>query len=129
MFDIESLPVTITHHSCGEKADWGNRFVDTWRVSITTERGQWQTFYHTGSGLRKDNQPVRPTVADVMYSLMSDSNAEEHTFSDWCDCYGYDNDSIAALNIYKACRKIARKLNELFDHETILNIRSITEEM
>ncbi len=53
---------------------------------------------------------VRPPLADVIYSLLSDASGADETFSDWCGNYGYSDDSIKAREIYDTCRDIASAL-------------------
>jgi hypothetical protein len=129
-FDIEALPVEIK--LIGEMpSPWGDdkpRVVDAWRVTIGK---QWVTTYYTGKGLRnkKTGRPTRPTVADVLHSLFSDASAADENFSDWCDNYGYSDDSIKALNMYKACTEVAKNLRQQFDPETRAKIQSVIQEM
>lgn len=54
---------------------------------------------------------VKPlNIDDVLYSLVSDSQAGNETFDDFCDNFGYDNDSIKASEIYRACQKNSKKV-------------------
>lgn len=136
-FDIEALPVQID--LIGEMpSPWSDdkpRTVDAWRVTIGKQwgnkAGQWVTTYYTGTGLRnkRTGRPTRPTVADVLYSLFSDATAADENFSDWCANYGYSDDSIKALNIYKACTETAQNLRRQFDPATRAQIQTIIQEM
>jgi hypothetical protein len=54
---------------------------------------------------------VKPlNIDDVLYSLVLDSDFACETFDDFCDNLGYDNDSMKANEIYKACQKNAKKV-------------------
>lgn len=67
-----------------------------------------------GSMLDKP-QPL-PTLADVLYCLVSDSDAMEHaTFEEWAGAFGYDPDSRAAEKIYRACLETALTLRHIVD--------------
>lgn len=79
-----------------------------WRVMINGEIFD----YYTGRGLfdAKKHTPKKPTVDDVLYSLLGDSEAENMTFDDWCANFGYDSDSRKALETYIACQNNAKKL-------------------
>lgn len=69
--------------------------------------------YFTGIGLTKPNgRPAPPILDDVLYSLLTDMQAENEGFEDWCDNLGYSTDSRKALNIYLACQEIAVKLRK-----------------
>lgn len=136
-FDIEALPVEIK--LIGEMpSPWGDdkpRVVDAWRVTIGKQwgnkHGQWVTTYYTGTGHRnkRTGRPVRPSIADVLHSLFSDASAANENFSDWCDNYGYSDDSIKALNLYKACTEVAQNLRRQFDPETRAKIQAVIQEM
>ena len=47
-----------------------------------------------------------PNVADFLHCLLLDGEADNMTFEDWCDNYGYDTDSRKALAMYEECREI-----------------------
>ena len=135
-FDLEALPVKID--LIGEMpSPWSDdkpRTVDAWKVTIGKEwgnkAGQWVTTYYTGTGLRtKAGRPQRPKIADVLFSLFSDAAAADQNFSDWCDDFGYSDDSIKALNIYKACTDIAHQLRRQFDPATRAQIQAAIEGM
>lgn len=51
-----------------------------------------------------------PSVADVIYSLASEAGAMTTTFDEWCSDFGYNNDSLGALNTYIACQRNGTKL-------------------
>lgn len=47
-----------------------------------------------------------PAAEDVLVSVLMDiQNIDGQNFSDWASDLGYSDDSIKALNIYKACLK------------------------
>ncbi|WCO82000.1 hypothetical protein vBPpSSYP_18 [Pseudomonas phage vB_PpS_SYP] len=60
---------------------------------------------------------VAPHITGVLYSLISDAEGAEQNFHDWCDSFGYDNDSIKALNTYNACCEILQKIRSFFTKE------------
>jgi hypothetical protein len=153
-FDIEALPVSIQYISVTAKA-WGTaQDVDEWRVTLKS-RHYTDTFpFYTGMGLRspiprlvlavnpprkgtlayealerEHRKPVKPKIADVLHSLFTDAWAAEYNFHDWCANYGYDSDSIKALNMYKECLGTAEILKRHFDADTRAAIRAITDEM
>ena len=132
-FNIEALPVKITY--IGETTRDNEWKCDQWRVELSNKLGMWSTDYFTGTGLRSkpdawgQRKPKKPTVADVLYSLFNDASAAEYNFSDWCDNYGYSDDSIKALNTYKQCLDVAAALRKYFSPEQRETIRSIIQEM
>lgn len=50
-----------------------------------------------------------PDIKAIIHSITSNYNVGE-TFEDWCDMFGYDNDSIKAKDIYEACIKQSTEL-------------------
>jgi len=52
-----------------------------------------------------------PTAAEVLSCLLSDSQAIDQTFEEWCDNFGYDPDSRAAEATFLACRSTSHKLH------------------
>jgi len=60
--------------------------------------------------LKAVSKPKPLNIDDVLYSLILDSQAGAESFDDFCDNFGYDNDSIKANEIYKACQKNAKKV-------------------
>jgi hypothetical protein len=156
MTTIEDLPVEIKY--VGEvDSPWDAApcRVDQWQVTI---KG-WSIPYYTGLGCRSEpkikprydgarpprygtlayetmmrevdatRKPVKPTIANVLRSLMLDSDAGSESFNDFCSNFGYDNDSIKALNVYKACMDIHDNMRKVFDRKTLDDIRKATEDL
>ena len=63
--------------------------------------------------LNSCSKPKVINIDDVLHSLILDSQCGSETFSDFCDNFGYDNDSIKHLNIYLECEKIAKKIQSI----------------
>ena len=60
--------------------------------------------------LKKVSKPKPLNIDDVLYSLVLDSQFSNETFDDFCDNFGYNNDSIKANEIYRACQKNSKKV-------------------
>jgi hypothetical protein len=54
--------------------------------------------------------PVPPSAADVLYSLISDSDACDKAFEEWAGDLGYDTDSRKALATYLECQRLGREV-------------------
>lgn len=138
---LETWGVSFSARLIGEtkRDDW---VCDEWRVTI----GSFETEYFTGTGLRKMKKgaipttarkgcvayaewekhnlvAVAPCAADVLYALLSDAEACETSFSDWCENFGYSNDSIKALNTYRACEETGRILRKVFSTKQVAELR------
>lgn len=77
---------------------------------------------------RANLKPVAPSAASVIYSLLSDAQGAELPFDYWAADYGYDTDSIKALNIYNACCEVRRQVNAFFSHEQREQLRAMLED-
>ena len=135
-FNIETLPVKIEY--TGEiRNKWRDGdTVDSWRVTISSNLGYWSTDYFTGVGLRTkpkqswlETKPQKPSIADVLHCLFLDAEAARYNFSDWCDCFGYSDDSINALNIYRQCLDTAAHLRKYFTQDQREQIKTIIQDM
>lgn len=133
-FDFGKLPINITY--CGKiiegKGGW-DHFL--YSVNIGTGKDMFTTPYKCGLGWviksttrYVEDKPKKPKNSDIMRSLLLDSEASNYSFSEWCDNYGYDSDSISALNIYQQCENIGKQLKKVFSLEQIEEMRIALEE-
>lgn len=83
---------------------------------------------HVVNRERKQEWIVCPTAASVLYSLVLDSEASGVSFSDWCESFGYDDDSISSLNTYQACCEIAKRMRKVFSLVHIENLRELLQD-
>jgi len=62
--------------------------------------------------------PSNPLAAGVLYSPLN--NGAEGNFIDWCSCFGYDSDSIKAMNTYNACCTEERRIKAVIGTGSVL---------
>lgn len=88
-----------------------------YRVTIRYQGRQMSLDYFMGQALT--DEPDAETVLD---SLLSDSQAGQQTFEEFCSEFGYDSDSRKAERIYRECAKQGAKVKKLLgdDYETFL---------
>lgn len=60
--------------------------------------------------------PKSPSIEDVLHALINDGEASTMSFNDWCDMFGYDNDSLSARKTYDACQENGDKLSRAGVH-------------
>lgn len=72
--------------------------------------------------------PVKPPAAGVLHSLCMDSQALAMSFDDWANEYGYDSDSLKALNTYQACCKIAKDMLQVFTRKDIKALNELLQD-
>ena len=141
---LEALPVKIDY--VGETDRDNDWQCDQWRVTISSKAGFHSFDYFTGLGLRTrtysgygrkwdamrkkhyDDKPNKPKVADVLHSLTLDASAADENFHDWCANYGYSDDSIKAMNTYKACLETAQALRKHFSPDTLHAVRELLQD-
>jgi hypothetical protein len=130
---LESLPVKIDY--VGQTKRDHNWDCDQWRVTLSSKAGFHSFDYFTGLGLRHKPRtswatptPKKPKVADVLHSLIMDASAADENFHDWCANYGYSDDSIKAMNTYKACLEIAVALRKHFSPDTLRQVRELLQD-
>lgn len=130
---LETLPVKIDY--VGQTKQDQNWDCDQWRVTLSSKAGFHSFDYFTGLGLRTkpktswgESKPKKPKVADVLHSLIMDASAADENFHDWCANYGYSDDSIKAMNTYKACLEIAVALRKHFSPDTLRQVRELLQD-
>lgn len=58
-----------------------------------------------------------PSMADVLDCLDSDARACSVTFSEWCNEFGFDEDSRKAEMTYRACDETGKRLARILSNE------------
>lgn len=97
---------------------------DKWACTIHFNDKAATFEYFSGVGHRVKNQPVAPNVADVLYCLLSDANACNTSFDNWCDDLGSNSDSLEALNTYLASQRNGDKLNKLLGRTLVIELQN-----
>ena len=64
---------------------------------------------------------------DTEYSMIID-DVSNMSFNDFCDVFGYNKDSIKALETYKACLKETETYYDMFDKEEREVLRELLED-
>lgn len=78
--------------------------------------------YSMGPALTGD-----PTLVDVLGCLLTDAEYAAEGYEDWCAMVGFATDSPRAERMYKACRKTAEQLAELFHADELRDLRELYE--
>ena len=107
--------------------EW-KKIANKWQVKLSYFDKEYVTDFYMGSGLvDKRNKPKKPTKKDVLYSMILD-NVSDMNFYDFCDNFGYNKDSIKALETYKACVKETEAYYDMFDSEEREVLRELLED-
>lgn len=150
---LQSIGADYSARLLGEttRDDWK---CDEWRVAFQRKgKPMIATHYYTGTGHRKSArpmpadiarlgarilarvewekanvEPVKPTAARVLYSLILEAQGAEEPFDDWCADYGFDQDSRKALATCDACCAIHRQVNAFFTNDEREQLRTMLED-
>lgn len=127
-FDFSSIRYSAVYR--GESTKDNNWKCDEWAITIKNNNGlEFRTSYYTGLGHRdKWGKPRQPDIKGIISALLLDSEANDYSFMDWCDNFGYNSDSIKAMNTYNECCNTARELDRLFTSQTIKQMRQALED-
>ena len=122
---IEAIPAFKTQEDMND--EW-KKTANKWQVKVIYFDKEYATNFYMGSGLvDKMNRPKKPTKKDILYSMILD-DVSNMNFSDFCDNFGYNKDSIKALKIYETCLKETEAYCNMFDSEEREILRELLED-
>ena len=78
--------------------------------------------------IAKCSKPSTPEICSIIHSLSIDSQAMNESFINWCDNFGYDNDSLKALNTYNKCCDNAKKYYSVLDSNTRAALETVLQD-
>lgn len=105
---IEQHTITLTATRTDRNPDMSDFEGDHWKVTLKRPGHRMTLVFSKGYG----HQGGAPTVIEVLECLQSDARGAEEcaSFEDFCDYFGYDNDSRRAEKTYKDFKRQAAKL-------------------
>lgn len=101
--------VKININFCRYGQHFNDETAERYIFNITIKRNRKQFTVNFGQSI--SDQDKKPTIYDILCCLEKYENA---TFEEFCSNYGYDNDSIKALKIYKAVSREYKNVFRLF---------------
>lgn len=102
---------------------------DAKALEYETERGFPAFVAHGFQGRKPDSKPILPSPADVLYSLVSDSDVLNHsTFESWSEDLGYDADSRKGEAIYRECLSQALKLRNGLGEALLAQLTEVVQD-
>lgn len=126
--DSKLPPWSDSEHSlCGAKAEKSRHH---YRCTLSGKAAAWDspelpklfsrrlTFDFWGSIADAEAGNVTVSAYDVLACISGDVHTPE-TFEDFCGDYGYDQDSIKALQQFRRCSAFAKRLREFFTAEEL----------
>lgn len=85
---------------------------------------KWWTAHHLESVADAQKGVTTATAYDVLACISGDAYTPE-TFADFCAEYGYESDSIKALQQFRRCDRFAKRLRAFFTTEELTQLSEI----
>ena len=107
--------ITATYTG-SKKAPWDSP--ENWnhnRVTVTNAETGKHTDFDFWTSIAKPQMKTRYDVLNAFCAFVNDAISGEMAFVDFCCEFGYDDDSIAALHVWKACKRATAKLHRIYD--------------
>jgi hypothetical protein len=101
--------VKMNINFCRYGQHFNDETAERYIFNITIKRNRKQFTINFGQSI--SDQDKKPTIYDILSCLQKYENA---TFEEFCSNYGYNNDSIKALKIYKAVSREYKNVFRLF---------------
>jgi hypothetical protein len=89
-------------------------------TSTTDRRRSYSTRF--GASINMTNEGTEPEAYDLLTCI---TKSDPGTFGDFCDEYGYSNDSISASKTYRAVRRDWMKVRRFFTDQQITELHLI----
>ena len=97
-----------------KKASWGDNW-NNYMITVTnTETDQKITFEFWAS-IANPELKTEYDILNAFYCFVSDAIAGSYNFKEFCNEFGYNNDSRQAEKIYRKCKKQLEKLKKIYD--------------
>lgn len=99
-------------------------------IEIETETGdRARKTSLSADGFMATAERILPDTADVIYSLVSDSEVIDYAnFAQWADEMGYDSDSRNAETIYRSCLEIALRMRAGIGETALSELREAAQD-
>lgn len=126
---IDNAEVPKAYKSAYNKREFKNRLSHTLNIG-SIEQAIGNKIKSAIESAKKEkclmgqNKEIKaPTNYDILACLMVDYSED---FNDFCDNFGYDNDSIKAMNAYEDIQEESEALKALFDEEQLELLHEIS---
>lgn len=85
------------------------------KIHLTTENGSDSFDYYGSAFDARNNKKILPAddLLNALECIISDAIAGTYSFEEFCDEFGYDEDSRSAERIHKACIDTFNRVNTL----------------
>lgn len=116
---MKKLEVKIAKRNMGLHINklWDDSYYRN-KYMITVTRGDKNIRFVFWDSANNTQKGDRPTDYDILVTIKNESYCSE-TFEDFCDEFGYDNDSIKAKKTFQKLNKMSDKILSVFTPEEL----------
>lgn len=108
--------------------DGWKKTANKWQVKLVYFDKVHVADFYMGSELVDEmGKPKEPTKENVLFDMIMD-DVRDLDFNDFCSEFSYNNDSIKALKVYKACKRKTKTYYDMFDSEEREVLRELLED-
>lgn len=127
MQGIGHLPESIQPTYWGKKKYYENELIKF--ACETGKVGHWSDLHEKVLPNIKPTPLQPPTIDEVMYCLVLDSNVVDYpSFADWANDYGYNDDSITDKKVYDDCMHLALQMRQLFNDADMNTLKDLFQD-
>jgi hypothetical protein len=121
----KSEPIQVPNPKAGQKFNMGNERQPMWYTYPAT-LASWkrETECPRCKGTGHDPEPKHPSTYSVLACISGDAYTPE-TFADFCAEYGYEVDSIKALQTFRRVDRFAKRLRAFFTESELQDLSEI----
>jgi hypothetical protein len=118
-------PLQIPNPNAGKRCSMTDAQGQYWNAQPAT-LAAWKrdTECPRCKGTGHDPEPKHPSAYDVLACISGDAYTPE-TFADFCAEYGYESDSIKALQQFRRCDRFAKRLRAFFTEAELTELSEI----
>ena len=126
-YEFNDFRITATYK--GDKpAKWSNG--ENWNnhwVSVTNAKTGKRTGFYFWASIMHPQLSSRYDVLNAFRCFVDDAISGDMTFHEFCEEFGYDEDSRTAEKTWKACKKAKEKLSRIYDGDVYELLNSLDE--
>lgn len=103
-----------------KKANWNDPKFENWNNHIITVRNQdtkQATRFDFWASIAQPQIESETDILNALYCFVGDAVSGNTDFTDFCNEFGYDEDSRTAYKTYKACVRANEKLARVYNDD------------
>jgi hypothetical protein len=110
-----------------KRSSWNDSNYNNHKVTIYNKDNKKSCSFEYWASVANPKLRSKYDILNAFYCFVSDCVAGIDGFDDFCSEFRYNNDSIKAHNIYKACQKSLKKLKRIYDGDLYELLNKLSE--